>query len=79
MRELITERVHFERELTRRRTLTLFTDHVRNRLVNEVADEESKQLAQVELRLSEAIHEEMDILLNETLYEGNQGSLWCIA
>ena len=69
LREQIEERVRFERELVRRRVRTLLTDEQRNRLVAEVVAEQAKALISREVRLNEAVSEEKDILINETIYE----------
>ena len=69
LREQIEERVRFERELIRRRVRTLLTDEQRNRLVAEVVAEQAKALISREVRLNEAVSEEKDILINETIYE----------
>ena len=68
-RELIQERLTFERELTWRRVRTLFTDEKRNQIVNETVDQITREYIVSEVRLTEAICEEKDILVNETLYE----------
>ena len=69
LRDQIEERVRFERELIRRRVRTLLTDEQRNRLVAEVVAEQAKALISREVRLNEAVSEEKDILINETIYE----------
>ena len=69
LQEQIEERVRFERELVRRRVRTLLTDEQRNRLVAEVVAEQAKALISREVRLNEAVSEEKDILINETIYE----------
>ena len=68
-RELLAERVQFERELTRRRFRTLLTDEKRNQIVSETVGEMTRELMRREVSRFEAVQEEREILVNETLYE----------
>ena len=70
LKDEIKCRTQFEHKRRFTRIRTLFTDSSRKRVIDEFINDSCQVFIRQEMKKVEAVKEEMEILLNETIYEG---------